>query len=154
VCEVTISGGGQGVNSFSGLFLNILRLPSFGYRILQTNSLTTRKSLARRPYSPGISGFGGQILVPIAGDRRKYIAGRGFILVLRKNFRAAPHPSPLPIGWGEGGRRSGEGLPASLPEIIYENHSRIEGRELEGGQTSANSQQPSSTRRLTEMAGE
>ena len=26
----------------------------------------------------------------------------------------APHPFPLPIGWGEGGRRPGEGLAGLL----------------------------------------
>jgi drug/metabolite transporter (DMT)-like permease len=43
--------------------------------------------------------------------------------VLRNNFRAAPHPGPLPIRWGEGGRRSGEGFTPFPPEIIYANHS-------------------------------
>jgi alpha-galactosidase len=47
-----------------------------------------------------------------------------FVSVLGNNFRAAPHPVPLPIGWGEGGRRSGEGCTAFLSEIIYAKHSR------------------------------
>jgi D-galactarolactone cycloisomerase len=38
-------------------------------------------------------------------------------------FRIAPHPVPLPIGWGEGGRRPGEGLSHFDASIIFENHS-------------------------------
>jgi len=40
------------------------------------------------------------------------------------NFRKAPHPVPLPIRWGEGDRRLGEGFSGSFPEICFGNRSR------------------------------
>jgi hypothetical protein len=52
--------------------------------------------------------------------------------VLGNDFRVAPHPVPLPIGWGEGDRRSGEGFIPFPPEIIYENHSIKSENEEEG----------------------
>ena len=56
------------------------------------------------------------------GDRDEQ---RDFVRVGNGNLRPAPHPVPLPIGWGEGGRRPGEGLVATLrnhfdPRLIFE----------------------------------
>ncbi len=33
-------------------------------------------------------------------------------------IRRAPHPVSLPIGWGEGGRRPGEGIPAGIRRLV------------------------------------
>ena len=33
-------------------------------------------------------------------------------------IRRAPHPVSLPIGWGEGGRRPGEGIPAGIRRLF------------------------------------
>lgn len=41
--------------------------------------------------------------------------------ILESQFRKAPHPVPLPIQRGEGGRRPGEGCFPFYPEMIYEN---------------------------------
>jgi Ca-activated chloride channel family protein len=39
----------------------------------------------------------------------------------------APHPVPLPIGWGEGGRRPGEGEAAALPRCSLHGHKPFKG---------------------------
>ena len=38
------------------------------------------------------------------------------------NVDDAPHPVPLPIGWGEGVRRTGEGTLESLTDLLSPSH--------------------------------
>jgi hypothetical protein len=47
-----------------------------------------------------------------------------FILFAKSNFRMDPHPVPLPIRWGEGVRRTGEGFAFFYQEICFGNRSR------------------------------
>jgi hypothetical protein len=64
------------------------------------------------------------------GQRKTWaVAPREDDSVLSKAVAEAPHPVPLPIRWGEGGRRSGEGL-AENPAAMTLFKSLSRGREI------------------------
>ena len=52
-----------------------------------------------------------------------------------RNPLAAAMTTPLPIGWGEGGRRSGEGFSSFYPEIAFENHPTVINRKADPNST-------------------
>src|SRR5262249_27556768 len=72
------------------------------------------------------------------------------------HFRNAPHPGLLPIRWGEGGRRPGEGFARFYPEICFgncskarrpENPAKIGAKDFLAASETATHWSPSSIRR-------